>query len=498
MSPFIKYSLKVITLSICSLIASISVAQRVEIEVNSHPEAYQVVSLEKEGVIVFADQTNKLFGSNSKWSFTHYNNELEEVWNKEVPAPRGNYVFQDYDTQEGSLFILFTKFSGDYLVMEVNTKKQEIINHTISALKNMSFEDFVVLNRYVFISGISRNSPVIIHHQLGASTPPQILKNNYGKRSELEKLDKDTLNDIIKVTAIDWKGGRSNMRVQSFLDNGEQVYDLPIIPTEEKNLLAGKLSVNKEGKLLIMGTYANRNSRYSDGIYIAEHDGEGVSFMKFYNFTALQNYFDYLPKERREALKKRTERKEEKGKDLNLQQRLLVHDVLEKENQYIMVAESYYPVYRYERRRDWATGGRMIRTVRIFDGYRYTHAVSVGFDEQGNLTWDGSFAIDPRKTMQLREFIRVGYHEGLARILFSNDGKIFSKTIENNKIVEGKSVDAIPTEYENDEIRKSNVNYLEYWYDDFYLAWGFQRIKNGENTEVKLKRNVLYFNKVKY
>lgn len=473
-------------------------AQRVEIEVNSRPENYQLVSLGQEGVIVFSDQSNKVFGTNAKWTFAHYNVELEEVWNTEIAAPRGNYVFQDFDTEAGSLFMIFTKFSGECLIIEVNVTTQTVTNHIVDALRNLDFQDFIIINRYTFISGISRGTPVVLHHKLDSKTSPQILKNSYGKRTELEKLDKDTLNDIVKITSVDWKGGRSSMRVQSYLDNGEPVFNLPIAQGDDKNLLTGKLSVNSEGKLLLMGTFANKSSRYADGIYIGEHDGKGISYMKFYNFTALQNYFEYLPDGKKEALMKRTEKKQEKGKDLNLQYRLLVHDILEKDNQYILTAESYYPVYRYERRRDWTTGGRFIRTIRVFDGYEYTHAIVAGFDDQGNLTWDGSFAIETQKIPRLKELVRVGYHEGLARILYSNDGKIYSKSIKDNQIIEGEAVEAIPTEYADDNVKKSFVNNLEYWYDNYFLAWGFQKIKNNENADVKLKRSVLYFNKVGY
>ncbi len=477
---------------------NITLAQRVEIELNSKADNYQLVSLSEEGVVIFSDQSYKIFGANAKWIFSHYNKKLEEVWETEIEAPKGNYIYQDFDTEEGALFMIFTKFSGEYLVIEVNTKTQTVTNHHIDALRNLTFQDFVILNRYIFISGTSRGTPVILHYQLGSNTPPQILKSSYSKKTELEKLDKDILNRIVKVTSTDWKGGNSSMRVQSYLENGEQVFNLPIAPKEEKNLLTGKLSVNKEGKLLLIGTFANRNSRYADGIYIGEHDGNGINFMKFYNFTELQNYFDYLPKGRKEALMKRSEKKQEHGKDLNLQYRLLVHDIFEKDGQYILTAESYYPIYRYERRRDGSSGGRLIRTVRIFDGFKYTHAIVAGFNDQGNLTFDGSFAIESPKLMKLKELVRVGYHDGLARILYSSEGKIFSKSIKDNEIIEGQAVKAIPTEYESDDIKKSYVNNLEYWYDNYFLAWGFQKIRNNENSDVKLKRSVLYFNKVEY
>ena len=38
---------------------------------------------------------------------------------------------------------------------------------------------------------------------------------------------------------------------------------------------------------------------------------------------------------------------------------------------------------------------------------------------------------------------------------------------------------------------------FEHWYDNFYLAYGIQKIKNSKDSDTKLNRRVFYINKIK-
>ncbi len=37
---------------------------------------------------------------------------------------------------------------------------------------------------------------------------------------------------------------------------------------------------------------------------------------------------------------------------------------------------------------------------------------------------------------------------------------------------------------------------FEHWYDNFYLAYGIQKIKNSKDNDTKLNRRVFYINKI--
>ncbi len=57
--------------------------------------------------------------------------------------------------------------------------------------------------------------------------------------------------------------------------------------------------------------------------------------------------------------------------------------------------------------------------------------------------------------------------------------------------------DVIETGLDADKTKWSSSN-LSYWYNGYFLAFGFQKIKNKEDKSVKRKRRVMYMSKVKY
>jgi hypothetical protein len=208
-----------------------------------------------------------------------------------------------------------------------------------------------------------------------------------------------------------------------------------------------------------------------------------------------------------ERMEKRIKKRKQQGKDLKLQYRLLVHDIIQRNGQYIMVAEAYYPEYRNSNY--YAPGmfgygygyygygySPYGRNTPIFDGWVYTHAVIAGFDMQGNLLWDNSFEINDVKTYSLREKVKVSFAQDNIVLAYSHKGMLKTKIIHGNDIVEGKEDMPLRAEYEGDVVRKSSVDNVDYWYQNNFLAWGYQKIRNQKDEQVKGRRNVFYFSKV--
>lgn len=214
--------------------------------------------------------------------------------------------------------------------------------------------------------------------------------------------------------------------------------------------------------------------------------------------------------ERREKrVKERIERRKSLGKKIKFNYRLMVHDIIERENEYILVGEAYYPRYRSTS----STYGRSVAGFGgfggvpnsfnpYFIGYRYTHAVVVGFSKSGDIIWDNSFEINDVQTPVLREFVNVTVDEDGDKIvlLYLYDNTIRSKIIQGDKILEGITFNPVKLSFESDEARSTDkeVEGLEKWYDNKLFGYGKQKIKNLKDKDVKLNRRIFYINKIEY
>ena len=211
-----------------------------------------------------------------------------------------------------------------------------------------------------------------------------------------------------------------------------------------------------------------------------------------------------MPEKQQVRLEKKKKLKEAKGQEFNLNYAIAAHDIIVQEDGYLLLGEAFYPTYRTETRTTTTTTNGVTTTttttVQIFDGYQYTHAVLAKFGFDGNLLWDQCFEMWPiYKPYYVKRFIAFSVDEySNIKMVFSNRNKLVSKTIDTfgNPIQDVKDYD-METNFEGDKT-KSSFSDIDYWYDNYFISYGFQRIKNKTDDDVKKKRNVFFVSKVRF
>jgi len=238
---------------------------------------------------------------------------------------------------------------------------------------------------------------------------------------------------------------------------------------------------------------------------MASVDNLGDQKIKYYNYADLENFFNYMRAKRRNRVSKRIERKRISGKKIKFNYRLLVHDIIKDGDQYVMVGEAFYPKYSSSSGYTSYTGAHTNFSYpgnygMYFVGYRYTHAVVVGFNDKGEVLWDNSFEIDNVLSYNLDQFVHVDSNEERIVLLYLYENEIRTKIIKGNEVLEGESAENIQLSFDDDKLRNESmgIESLEPWYKNNFYAYGTQNIKNEKDTGVKLNRRVFYVNKVRY
>ena len=211
----------------------------------------------------------------------------------------------------------------------------------------------------------------------------------------------------------------------------------------------------------------------------------------------------HLKPKREKRIKNRIERKRAKGKIKKFNYRLLVHTILEREGEYVMVAEAYYPRYNYSSSSsNFSPYGftPAFRNNPYFLGYKYTHAVVLAFDPNCNIIWDQTFKIEDIQTYSLEENVVVSASGDRVILMYLQENEIRTKVVEGNDIVEGRTFNPVKLSFESDEVksRDPNVEGLKKWYGKTLFAYGEQRIKNSNEIAGQTQRKVFYINKIQY
>lgn len=182
---------------------------------------------------------------------------------------------------------------------------------------------------------------------------------------------------------------------------------------------------------------------------------------------------------------------------------MATHEIIPADGGYILIGEAYHATTRPVTTSVPTTvnGVTTMRqqTTYVFDGYLYTHAFVAKFSDEGQLVWDHSFELDPGyKPFVVKKFVAVSRNNPeVINLLYTNRNKIVFKSVSlGGKILQEKESSEISTGYEGDKSKKRASTRVNYWYDDYFLVFGEQKIVNKQQGELDDKRKVFFINKV--
>jgi hypothetical protein len=505
--------------------------KRVEIPVANNMEVLPIPMKEK-GVIVLSQ-----IGANA-FNLKKYDTELSLQWN--INGTVGNnldYVTHCYDGKH--VYLLFSKYnSNTYEIIKIFPGPGFIEKFQIFSIDKIELADFEATDNIVFLSGMVKQVPVILYTDL-TNKRSKVLPTAFKSNSEVQSMELDTLSKRINITfAVGKKAKDYELVVKSFDLDGNAATEIQLNSENEFAMMNGRLNTISEKDQIMFGTYGYKNTiggnkgPYSQGIYLTKITGDEIAEIKYYDFTDFKNYFGYLNQKQREKQEKKVADKKGKGKELKLSHRMLVHEVIKQGDKYILVAESFYPEYRYNNFNPYGFGGmggfggfspfyspffnpyrwgygnfglyspfsnyygyRSFNNNReTFDGWNYTHGIVAAFDSTGNLLWDNSIEFKNLKTPILKEKIKLSIDGELITMSYTNKGEIFTKSFKNGITVDELKSKSVDTANNGDSVKRTDTDEIDIWYENYFLATGVQKIANEENG----RRNVFYMNKVSF
>jgi len=506
---------------------------RVEIEANSSSQQYNILPVGKNGVILFNENDDKGSKGEKVVEFTKYDANFKKVWTKEQ-AVGSRLDLSKYDYDDDNLYLLMMSAGAkpEYSVLRLSIGSGAITVTNGQMPVRFAVRDFKAMGgdalwggstvpsywqaclygcSFGLARGMVSTTPILMHTDLTAQSSEMIRLPTKGSAAVSDVAKNPQAKTFSAVIANHPDKRTYQLNVKEVYANGGEKSEFTIDPEGANVPLDAHVSNLKDKDRLIIGTYSlpsatgKKNiSSLSDGFYLAKASGEKQKFIKYYAFSDLKSFWRYIEStysaRQAKRIKKRAKKKEDAGQKLDINYQLLVHDVLEYNDQYIMVAEAYYPEYHTEVYTEYVNGKPVTRTRQVFDGWRYTHAIVCGFDKNGGLLWDNTFEIWDILTFNLKERVRVLPQNGEIVLAYSFGGAIRSKVIRGSEVVDGKSSTPIETSKSGDQVKANYDSDMAFWYDNYFVTWGYQRIKNTEEKGKggKKKRTVFYFNKIEY
>ena len=475
---------------------------RFEIPAPRDEKSYEIIPANEDGIFLY----RKLISSTAdNIEIIKLDTSFQEKWRGYLPIDK-KLLLMGKRTENGKLFFLLRYHDytrNNFELFAIEQADGDFIKYNIPNFIPFAPTEFQVTKKGAIIGGYYNQVPVVIYYSF-LTQKSKILPGLLNENGELTqvKIYPDGTFDVL-ISARNYKG-QQTVWIKNYNPEGDLQSNYSLEPESSKHLIFARSMKTNNNMQLVAGVFGGRNSDYSRGLFLASIDPSGMQQLRYYNYGDLENFFKYMKAKREQRVKDRIERRKVKGKKTKFNYRFLVHEIVPYNNQYILLGEAFYPRY-ITTDRTYYSGffspsalyqNSFIRDGRIFDGYRYTHAVVMGFDLNGKLLWDNSFEINDIKTFTLEQFVKLEVQKDKIALLYLFENELRTKIIKNNEVLEGKTFEPIKTKAENEIVKKeqTDLNKLEYWYRDFFFAYGVQEITNPGSG----KRRVFFINKITY
>ncbi|MEJ8802855.1 hypothetical protein [Pontibacter sp. H249] len=480
------------------LLATAAVAQkptqpvRLELPYLKAETIVEVLALPDSSLLVY-HKTANAWNTKADFYLTKYNHKLEEQWSKPVEIPvRHEYL--RYYTEAPYTYMVFAADNSDEFVF---TRSNYINGQT--DVKKYKMEDvdaifeFNVLQGNYFLIGRNRLSqkPLLLYLK-PSEEKPKHLPSVYGEESTFSDMLADLENQRLDVVLTESNGRISRLQVKSFDANGELLSNQFILQQNDKSLLNAEITPGDSTQKMLLGTYGTRDLRYTSGFF-TKPVSSVYSSGDFYSVLQLQNFLKYMKPRREERTRRREAERLRTGKEPIYRFRILLHDLIVTPTGYVLAGEAYYPQYRNtitqlptERRQSFGNQT---------EGYKRTHAVAMGYDKEGNLLWDNTFPLKDVTTLDLVHAVEVAYtKDGRVIMAYPEEDQIKYKIMREDKFEDKERKLEIMTYNEDDKIQLTEYPGIIRWYNNHFVAFGFQRVKPA-GTEA---RSVFYMNKISF
>jgi hypothetical protein len=315
-------------------------------------------------------------------------------------------------------------------------------------------------------------------------------------------------------------GRKSRLLLKQLTEKGQLVSSEFVQAESDRSLITAQVTPPQDTTArLLMGTYSLRGQAdYAQGLFATDlRPVAGASAgvkqpLRFYDFLNLKHFFDYLKPSRQARLRQRTERRIARAvPPLRWHYRLLLHELLpQPDGGYVLVAEVYYPHYRYNSYGSYISPSNNIgnqyytspySSSRIFDGYQTTHALVCGFDRTGTLLWDNIFVVENLRRSELEEAVRLrSLPDGRLVLAYLDEDKLRYKLI--NRAEAGPNDQQVPiqtggiTNGATSIERTADTSQADLlpWFGSRFVATGYQRVhvEHGPDREVFFLNSVVF------
>lgn len=504
--------------------AQVQFTHRMEIESTWYEDDF-IVMPRREGMVAFRVISEKPQGR--KNLFQYFISDFQFTSGEPFTFPfQENSELVGFDLDEDMLYALFQKgpvYNNERYIYEINLKTKQVLEVSLNSILNLDLQDFLVFNRKAVFMGDFEYRPVIQIFDMattGVITIPGVFERN-ANILQLRKDPELNVFDVLMSRRDYYK--KKIVTILTYDTNGNKLREVKIDELKDPSMeiVEGLLTSSQDYKQALIGPYGLRRKEAYQGIYFTKINEFGEYENRFYTPSDFPNFYNYLPEKLRERRVRALERNLDKGKSPPIRNVVVTREVTDLNGSFLvyndlfvssstrymprdgMYANSFY-------RMNPMMGGLnnfynpmwmdpRFRTAHITQQYKFLAAQFIILDSDGKVVWDNMLPLNNFGRSTPSKFGEVSF-DGTNLFFMYLDGErlMLSQFREGELVLEHEPFE-IELINERERIRDTRESSLQlmWWYENYYLLTGKQKIRYQNRDGREETRDVSFFTKIK-
>ena len=474
---------------VCLIVIGLQAQAQFELEENiiiplgEYDSEYAVIPAGNDGLLLFHEVYTDAVPGKRKYQVLYLDDNLDIQWSSAFESDM-KYKISKIKYIDGYIYFLFKDSNVPmksifFARTSLNDEKFELFQ--LSEFLPREVHGFEVLGNSLFLIGQNGKLPAILKYSYG-DPRPVVLQGLYNGNNVI--LNTTIEEDHIQIVSRLKEASQYSILVKQFDENGEIIKYLRLRSNKGYQPVNAIAKNDQNGHTIVIGSFTDRKSKQSRGIFTTVFNGEQSSEVYYYNYTNLHNYFNYLMDSSSiEKAKKRYAKSDQK-----------------QESSY-RVKLAPRSVYKYDG--IWHFTGEVIEMIdRSAGGYgtmwkqehtQYSHAVLLGIGEDGKLVWDNSFNMHDI-TSYRGDQLAFTYPQSNNKLTFYSNGlnihyKIFDDKMD---IHSGAFVEEMDTSELFPETSMEKTGQITPWFGNNFLSFGVLTARRDFTTDAR----AFYVNKL--
>ena len=477
-------------------------------------DGYKLVPCNHNGILVFFDSEKEgSYPDTRIWNFALYDRNMKQQWLADTALLAGA-SFRGYSSDDQNTYLFFldtdkirSEYNMQILKVDYTLNEFELINVMIPEKSDpLNFQ--IIGNKAIIALNNSTFVPQIAFISLSDGAL-KIVKPELEGLNIIQELQYDYHNRELFIVVDNYLGKKKNvLMILNISLDGTLKQSLSIEPVlENKVLNEARLAFTGKDTLMVLGTYHYEVSRMSTreeepgqesaGYFVARFVNGKQLMINYYNFLEFEELYRSLSSKTIADLRSKAEKQKNKGEEYSLDYTLLLHDIIAVDSSFTILSEAYYPEYRTVTNMYYDYYGRPIpQTYTVFDGYKYISGIAASFNEAGEILWDNGIEIRNVLTFNLTKYLGSYTSNGELALFYNNENQVHYKIL-GSEFGGGASQNiTLERKYKGDKVMEDLGSRMIHWYDNYFICYGYQKIKNNRIAEGK--RTVFYFSKLAF